>query len=304
MAAPAHPFTGWARPQQSASVQERAGGPRAGKGAAVTAAMRAASTGCSACASGCAGRMWGSANAGGGAPTGEHKGQSMPIVPISTGPSSVCTSSLMVPTPEQMTSMDCGCTRGEAMAKPTDAMNHASTQRRSAEKVRRAIMGGDDTGEAGARRAIACKWALGIYREWVVVAIFVIADGALSISARGTFHSINRKTHQWQAPCIGVVDGRRVGVRAGVCRCAAVVRAGNPSDTRAAISAALSGLIPQARLVKPGYRLSSPWCRTPPHSALVRAIHSWSFCARRTARGSPPLRWADSPSPCQPGRGA
>lgn len=52
----------------------------------------------------------------------------------------------MVPALEQMTSMDCGCTSGDAMATPNDAMNHASTQRRRAEaEIRATDMGRDDT---------------------------------------------------------------------------------------------------------------------------------------------------------------
>ena len=133
----------------------------------MSAAMRAASTGCSAWA-----RGWGGSTAatgvGGGALGVKHKGQSMPIAPISTVPSSVCTSSLMAPVPEQITSKAWGCTSGDAMAKPTDAMNHASTHRRSAEKVRRAVMGGDDTGELIAQSAIARTGMLRICRKCAV----------------------------------------------------------------------------------------------------------------------------------------
>ena len=75
----------------------------------------------------------------------------MPVGASSGVPSFVEVTSFKVPAPEQMVCRPCGLTHGAAMAAPHDAMNHASTQRRKAVKVRRADMGPDDTGAATCR---------------------------------------------------------------------------------------------------------------------------------------------------------
>lgn len=161
--------------------QRREGGPRAGSGAAVAAAMRAAGTGCTAWASGLVG-SGGWAGDGGGAPLAcAHKGQSMPVAPISTAPSSVCTSHLMAPEPEQTTSSDCGCTSGDATDTPMEPTNHASTHRRTRrqmDKVRgmdmMGIMPGDgcailrwrsDVAGCGAYRASSSRTAATCLRD-------------------------------------------------------------------------------------------------------------------------------------------
>jgi hypothetical protein len=108
--------------------QESEGGPRAGMGAAVDAAMCAAAMGRTAWASG---MSMGKSSVGvtGGAPASMHSGQSMWPAPSSCAPSSVCTMALTEPVAEHTSSIACGCTTGEAMAAPRDSANHSSTQR-------------------------------------------------------------------------------------------------------------------------------------------------------------------------------
>ena len=63
----------------------------------------------------------------GGAPVSTHIGQSRWPAPISCTPSSVCTMALTRPAPEQISSIACGLTIGEAMATSSDSRNSAST---------------------------------------------------------------------------------------------------------------------------------------------------------------------------------
>ena len=106
-----------------------AGGPRAGSGAAVAAAMRAAGMGWTAWASGRGLRQRDAPASAGGAPVSMHSGQSMWLAPSSCAPSSVCTTILTAPALEQTSSIACGCTIGEATATPSDSTNHSSTRR-------------------------------------------------------------------------------------------------------------------------------------------------------------------------------
>ena len=120
--------------------QESVGGPRAGSGAAVIAAMCAATVGSSAWPSGEEGTAGVNTTSGGGALGVEQSGQSIPALPISTLPSSVWTFSMMPPEAEHTNWKDCGFTIGDAIATPTEPRNHASTKRRSMVKVRKACM--------------------------------------------------------------------------------------------------------------------------------------------------------------------
>lgn len=98
------------RPVRAANLkfQEKAGGPRAGGGALVRAAMWAAGIGCSACPSGCIGKATVCA-VGGGALTVAvaHSGQSsMRLTASVLLPSAFLTSTFITPEPEQMSSVD------------------------------------------------------------------------------------------------------------------------------------------------------------------------------------------------------
>src|SRR3989344_5317996 len=88
-----------------------------------------------ACARGWTTGSW-ACDTGGGAPTCTHRGQSSVWLDISLAPSSVLTSSLMAPEPEQISSIACGLTKGDATATPMDNTNHASTRRASQRRLR------------------------------------------------------------------------------------------------------------------------------------------------------------------------
>lgn len=129
------------------STQEKTGGPRAGNGAAVRAAMWARAIGRRACASGCsAGRRKPAGGGGAAPPRWTHRGQSSVWPRCSCAPSSLSTMSLTSPAAEQISSMACGWTKGDAVATPIATANHASMKQASERKWRRADMGVDCRG--------------------------------------------------------------------------------------------------------------------------------------------------------------
>lgn len=89
------------------SVQERFGGPRAGSGAFVAAAIRAEGIDCTALANGDSVGTVSSAMRG-GAPAAAQSGQSIPTRPCSCAPSSPCTITFTAPALEHTSSIDCG----------------------------------------------------------------------------------------------------------------------------------------------------------------------------------------------------
>ena len=124
--------------------QEKTGGPRAGRGAAARAAMCAAAIGRRACARGCsAGWLQPAGGAGIAPPEWMHKGQSSVWPRCSCAPSSLSAMSLISPAAEQISSMACGLTKGDAVATPTATANQASMKQASKRRRRREDMGTD-----------------------------------------------------------------------------------------------------------------------------------------------------------------
>lgn len=123
-------------------VQEKVGGPRAGNGAAARDAARAAGTLCSTWVGGRVGAADAPAT-GGGALVEAHSGQSS-AWPLNAPlpPSSVFTSNFIAPEAEQINSMACGLTMGDAIATPMDSTNHTSTKQAKVWGRRRTCMTG------------------------------------------------------------------------------------------------------------------------------------------------------------------
>lgn len=84
--------------------------------------------------------------ADGGAPTPAHKGQSKLSTAVAALSLSPCTTSFMLPVLVHTMSMALGCTKGDAMATPTDKANHTSTRRMMMDVLRRYCMGGNSKG--------------------------------------------------------------------------------------------------------------------------------------------------------------
>lgn len=109
--------------------QENAGGPRAGSGAAVRAAMRAAGMGHVALASGWAGAAF-RESAGGGSPTLDaHSGQSIAILRAAGLPSPSLRAVVATAKPRQTPSSIWGDIKGEATAAPRYNANQSSARR-------------------------------------------------------------------------------------------------------------------------------------------------------------------------------
>jgi hypothetical protein len=112
------------------------GGPREGSGGAERDAMCAATEGNNACerGEGCVSVVL---NAGGSAATVAHKGQSKVGEVESELSTSPCKTSFMLPVLVHTISMALGCTKGDAMATPTDKANHTSMRRMMMDELRR-----------------------------------------------------------------------------------------------------------------------------------------------------------------------
>ena len=117
------------------------GGPRAGRGAAVRAAMCADGMLCKAYARGLTGSMVGYSTKG-GALMDMHSGQSIALLSTLDASSSTVsvffTTTFIAPEVEQTNKISCGLIIGDAIATPIDNTNHASTKRVRLVKLRSA----------------------------------------------------------------------------------------------------------------------------------------------------------------------
>jgi len=111
-----------------AKFQEIKGGPREGRGGAVSEATSAAATGCKRCANGL---IFSNPTAQESTfkTTEVHNGQSILVVSLASAPSSPEATIFMPPALEQTIWVSVGFKMGDAMATPMNSANHISASR-------------------------------------------------------------------------------------------------------------------------------------------------------------------------------